>query len=164
MSLWGEIAQQQCERIKLLPSHQGRLCSGGVRQDLVQGWQQWGSTEKADIRFAAGRYPLHAGAMQWWFSTLKKSFQPIVCTCCSWCKVTQGHDNTVTFTCFKLNQAWHTLFAKLSKEQNWPKMEGVLRTMLGATMPAFILLFTSHCVARFLRVHLSRGGIREESW
>lgn len=27
MTLWGEVAQQQCERIKLLPLHRGRVCS-----------------------------------------------------------------------------------------------------------------------------------------
>lgn len=83
-------------------------------------------------------------------------------TCCSWCNVTQGCDSAVTFTRFKLNQAWHTPFTKLSKEQNWPKLEGVPRAMLSTTMPAFTLLFTSRCAARFLRARVSQDRIREE--
>lgn len=46
---------------------------GGVRQELVEGWQQCGSAEKADSRFAAGRCPLHAGAMQWPIQHIKES-------------------------------------------------------------------------------------------
>lgn len=61
MLLWGEIARQQRERIKLLPLHQGRVCCRGDRAGAGIGVT---TAEKADGRFAAGTCPLHAGAVQ----------------------------------------------------------------------------------------------------
>lgn len=103
--------------------------------------------------------PLHAGAM-WWpakhTKTLKPS-QPIVCTCCSCCNVTQKWDSAVTFACFKLNQAWHTLFTNSARSrisQGWRVCQELGWVQL---CPALSLLSTLHCTAGFLRALVSQG-------